>query len=68
MVDATYDEIEAQAVRLSAVEKARLMEKLASSLKEELTRVEKRPLDTLHGILADYNLDISEFRLSSMHS
>jgi hypothetical protein len=64
MVDATYDEIEAQAVRLSALEKARLIGKLSAALGDELAP--KRPKRSLHGLWADLNLDISEEDIQEM--
>ena len=59
MVDVTYDEIEAQAVRLSALNKVRLMEKLAAALGDELIE-ENKPLDTLYGLCADLGTAPSE--------
>ena len=66
MVDATYDEIEAQAVRLSMVEKVRLMKTLAALIENDLSPGEQRPRKSLHGLWADLNVDVSEEDIQEM--
>ena len=55
----TYEEVVEQALQLTPVEKAQLLEKLASTLKQELASDRKQPLKSLYGLWADLNIDIS---------
>jgi hypothetical protein len=61
MTDQTlsYEEVVEQALQLTPVEKAQLLEKLASTLKQELAGDQKQPLKSLYGLWADLNVDIS---------
>jgi hypothetical protein len=54
MVDklASLDEVVAAALQLSRIEKVRLVEKVVSTLENDVTPSEKKPLKTYYGILA----------------
>jgi hypothetical protein len=55
----SYEEVVEQALHLTPVEKAQLMERLASTLKTDLADQPKKPLKSLYGLWADLNVDIS---------
>jgi hypothetical protein len=55
----SYEEVVEQALHLTPVEKAQLLEKLASTLKEELADEQKKPMKSLYGLWADLKVDIS---------
>jgi len=62
MIDKTspFEEALALVDKLSALDKVRLLEKLASTLEQDLTEIQPEPLESLYGLWADLNIDISE--------
>lgn len=54
MVDklASLDEVVAAALRLSPLEKVRLLERVVSTLESDVASAEKKPLQTFKGILS----------------
>lgn len=55
-----FDEALALAEKLSPLDKIRLLEKLASTLERDLAEKQPVPLESLYGLWADLNIDISE--------
>jgi len=49
----TLEQVVEMALRLSAVERAHLLERIASTLKQELTEANKQPRKSLYGLCAD---------------
>jgi hypothetical protein len=73
MVDklASLDEIVAAALRLSPIEKVRLVERVVSTLESDVAASEKKPLQTFEGALAHLgpgptDEDIAEVRREMM--
>lgn len=54
------DEALALVEKLSPLDKVRLLEKLASTLESDLAQTQVEPLESLYGLWADLNIDISE--------
>lgn len=56
MVDkpASLDEVVAAALRLSPIEKVRLVERVVLTLESDIGAVEKKPLEIFEGILAQH--------------
>lgn len=54
------DEALALVEKLSPLDKVRLLEKLASTLESDLAETQVEPLESLYGLWADLNIDISE--------
>jgi hypothetical protein len=55
-----FEDVVKDALRLPAVDKLRLIERLASVLKYDLPSGERHPLQSAHGILAKYGPAPSE--------
>ncbi len=70
---ADFDEVVAAALRLSPVEKVRLVERVVSTLESDVVRTDKTPLETFEGVLAHLgpgptDEDIAEVRREMMRN
>ena len=55
-----FEEAVALALQLSPLEKTRLIERLASTLEQDLSAVQSGPLRSLYGLWADLNVSVSD--------